>query len=128
MVRDVAAEIEGLMGQVRAGEIGRVEAALERRRRELGLGRAEKPGGTKPDEAARASLSGMVEYRAHEDGTLQAEVRRHVRKDGTASERGPYWYFKYNDNGRRRSIYLGKTDDPEGVLASKRAASAGETH
>lgn len=67
-------------------------------------------------------ISEVVEYRAHEDGELQAEVRRYRRKDGTTSESGPYWYFKYKEGGRRKSIYLGKTDDPEGALAAKRGS------
>jgi hypothetical protein len=62
----------------------------------------------------------VVKYRSYEDGILQAEMRRSVRKDGTASERGPYWYFKYHSGGRRKTIYLGKTDNPEAALAAKR--------
>lgn len=109
--RDAAVEIEGLMGRVDAGSIGRVERALERRRRELAkLGVA--------GEAGNASR--VLEYRSHEDGTLQAEVRVRRRKDGSEREHGPYWYFKHQEGGRRRSVYLGRTDDPEGALKAKR--------
>lgn len=107
--QDAAAEIEGLMGRVDAGSIGRVERALERRRRELGVA-GEEAGG----------VSRVLEYRSHEDGTLQAEVRVRRRKDGSEREHGPYWYFKYQEGGRRRSIYLGRTEDPEGALRTKR--------
>jgi len=31
----------------------------------------------------------------HEDGYLQLELRRYVRRDGSARERGPYWYWKF---------------------------------
>ncbi|PLS82705.1 MAG: hypothetical protein CYG60_23840 [Actinobacteria bacterium] len=107
--QDAAAEIEDLMGRVDAGALARVERALERRRRELGIA-----GG----EAGAASR--VVEYRPHADGVLQAEVRVWRRKDGSEREHGPYWYFKYQEGGRRRSVYLGRTDDPEEALRAKR--------
>jgi hypothetical protein len=37
----------------------------------------------------------VLEYRPHEDGYLQLELRRYIRRDGSARERGPYWYFQY---------------------------------
>ncbi len=116
MSQDAAAEIEALMGRVDAGGIPRVEEALRHRRRELGLG---EEGGT--DEKA---LSDVVERRTHADGLLQAEVRRQRRKEGTYGEYGPYWYFYHVKDGRNRSVYLGKTDDPEGALRAKREAGA----
>jgi hypothetical protein len=36
------------------------------------------------------SLTEVVKYRPHEDGYLQLELRRYVRRDGSARERGPY--------------------------------------
>ncbi len=99
------------MGRVDAGGIPRVEEALKRRRRELGLGE-------KGEQAT--ALSDVVERRTHADGLLQAEVRRQRRKDGTYGEFGPYWYFYYVKDGRSRSVYLGKTDDPEEALRGKR--------
>jgi hypothetical protein len=56
-----------------------------------------------------------------EDGYLQLELRRYIRRDGSARERGPYWYFQYHEGGKRKKLYLGKTSDPEGTLAAKRA-------
>ncbi|MDP9484764.1 MAG: hypothetical protein M3Q49_03045, partial [Actinomycetota bacterium] len=70
------------------------------------------------EEAGGASR--VVEYRPHADGLLQAEVRVRRRKDGSEREHGPYWYFKYQEGGRRRSVYLGRTDDPEEELRAKR--------
>jgi hypothetical protein len=58
--------------------------------------------------------------RPYADGMLQAEMRRYVRKDGSAKEHGLYWYFRYHEGGRQRMFYLGKTHDPEGELAQKR--------
>ncbi len=63
---------------------------------------------------------GVLEYRPHADGTLQAEVRRYVRKDGSVKEQGPYWYFRYHEEGRQKKLYLERTDDPEGEFALKR--------
>lgn len=91
-----------------------MERAIARRRDELGVG-----GGA--SEAGRERpLSEVVEYRSHEDGLLQAELRIYRRKDGSTSERAPYWYFRFHEGCRQRKTYLGKTDDPEGALAAKR--------
>lgn len=85
-------------------ELARLEGAVKRRLREVG----EEP------------VSDVVEYRPHADGYLQLEVRRYVRKDGSVKEHGPYWYFRYHEGGRQRTLYLGKTEDPESVLETKR--------
>ena len=53
--------------------------------------------------------------------SFQYEIRRYVRKDGSVKEHGPYWYFRYHEGGKQRTLYLGKTDNPEGVLQQKRA-------
>lgn len=109
---DVKAIISGLEELDRA-QLTRVEAALKRRLRELGADGSAGIG--------RQPVSGVIEYRPYADGTLQAEVRYHVRKDGTVKEQGPYWYFRYHEGGKQKKLYLGKTDDPEGELARKRA-------
>jgi len=45
---------------------------------------------------------------------LQLEGRAYRRKkDGELTETGPYWYFHYREGGRQRTLYLGKTDNPE---------------
>jgi hypothetical protein len=92
-------------------ELERLEEALDRRLREL---RQESP-----------AVSGVLEYRPYADGTLQAEVRRYYRKDGSAKEQGPYWYFRYHEDGKQKKLYLGKTDDPEGEIARRRAEDRG---
>jgi hypothetical protein len=96
-------------------ELARVEAALRCRLRALGV--------DAPVREANEGrpVSGVVEYRPHADGTLQKEVRRYYRKDGTPKEQGPYWYFRYHEGGRQKKLYLGRTDDPEALLAEKRA-------
>jgi hypothetical protein len=110
-VEEIISDLEDLD----RGQLARVEIALKRRLRKLG---AEGSGGQ--------PISGVIEYRPYADGTLQAEVRYHVRKDGSAKEQGPYWYFRYHEGGKQKKLYLGKTDDPEGELARKRAASGRE--
>ena len=71
-------------------------------------------------EKRQAEGSGVVEYRPYEDGMLQAEVRIYTRRDGGRSERGPYWYFRFHEGGKKK-LDLGRTDDPEAVLAEKRS-------
>ena len=78
------------------------------------------PEGTSPP------LTEVLEYRPHEDGYLQLELRRYIRRDGSTRERGPYWYFQYHEGGKRRKLYLGKTSDPESTLATKRSKPLGE--
>jgi hypothetical protein len=109
---DVREMIAGLKDLDR-GDLARLREALGRRLREFG---DEVPG-----EGRRTPVSDVLEYRPHADGYLQFEVRRYVRKDGSMKEHGPYWYFRYHEDGRQRTLYLGKTNDPEGVLEHKRS-------
>jgi hypothetical protein len=110
---DVEEIISGLEDLDRT-QLARVRAALDRRLRAL---EADAPIGESDTDRP---VSGVVEYRPHADGTLQKEVRRYYRKDGTPKEQGPYWYFRYHEGGKQKKLYLGKTDDPEGALIAKR--------
>lgn len=94
------------------GELERLKEALGRRQRELG---------DEGTEDTKTPVSDVLEYRPHADGYLQYEVRRYRRKDGSMKEHGPYWYFRYHEGGKQKTLYLGKTEDPEGLLESKRA-------
>ena len=60
--------------------------------------------------------STVVERRNHGRGILQLEYRANPK---TGTQRGPYWYFYWRERGKQRSLYLGKTDDPEGTLSAK---------
>ncbi len=91
-------------------ELERVEEAVHARRRELAGEEARRP----------EPVSYVVAQRPHADGWLQAEMRVHVRKDGGRKERGPYWYFRFHEGGRQRTLYVGQTDDPEATLAKER--------
>ena len=77
-------------------------------------------------EGAASPVTEVLEYRPHEDGYLQLELRRYVRRDGSTRERGPYWYFQFHEGGKRKKLYLGKTSDPESTLAAKRSKPLGE--
>lgn len=64
----------------------------------------------------------VVESRPHVDGLLLLEKRIFTPKTrGPPKVRGPYWTFRYQENGKRKSLYIGKTDDPESVLEEKRS-------
>jgi hypothetical protein len=80
-------------------ELDRLQAALDRRRDEL---------------KTESKQSTVKERREYRNGVLQLEGRAYRRKkDGELTERGPYWYFHYREGGKQRTLYLGKTDNPE---------------
>jgi hypothetical protein len=82
-------------------ELDRVQAAIDRRR-----------GGGKQ--------STVLERREYRNGLLQLESRAYRRKkDGELTEIGPYWYFHYREGGKQRTLYVGKTDNPEAVVDEK---------
>ena len=80
-------------------ELERLTEAVERRRERL-------------------AQSTVVERRSYASGVLQLELRANPN---TGTTRGPYWYFHYREGGRQRTLYVGKTDDPEGTVAEKLA-------
>jgi hypothetical protein len=88
-------------------ELDRLQAAIDRRRRELA--------GDEVLPAAGAS-STVVERRAYGSGVLQLEKR---------GESGPYWYFHHRKDGRQKTVYLGKTDAPEIKLAQIKGGIGG---
>ncbi len=64
--------------------------------------------------------STVLERRDYRNGVLQLEGRAYQRKkDGELTQRGPYWYFHYREGGRQRTLYVGKTDNPEDVVDEK---------
>jgi len=89
--------------QMNPEELNKVQAAIDRRRRQIGDG----------------PVSTVVEHRDHRNGVLQLEKRAYRRKDGGLTERGPYWYFHYRQGGKQRTLYIGKTDNPKAVVDGK---------
>ncbi len=64
----------------------------------------------------------VVETRPYADGLLLLEHRVFTPKTGGPPKiRGPYWTFRYQDKGIRKSLYIGISDDPESVLEEKRS-------
>jgi hypothetical protein len=84
-------------------ELNQLQEAIDRRRQQLG------------DEP----VSTVVERRNYGNGILQLESRAYRRKDGGLTDRGPYWYFHFREGGKQRTLYIGKTDNPETVVGEK---------
>ena len=119
-------EIIGRLPELTGIQIRRLEDELRRERQR----RASSAGGgqdaPRVQEDAAPPVTEVLEYRPYEDGYLQLELRRYIRRDGSSRERGPYWYFQFHEGGKRKKLYLGKTSDPESTLAAKRAKPLGE--
>src|SRR5215208_7313548 len=80
-------------------ELDRLQATIDRRRGSL-----------------RKKQSTVLERRDYRNGVLQLEGRAYRRKkDDELTERGPYWYFHFRGGSRQRTLYVGKTDNPEAV-------------
>jgi len=81
-------------------ELDRLQEAIDRRRGSL--------------KKNKEKQSTVLERREYRNGLLQLEGRTYKRKkDGQLIQRGPYWYFHYREGGRQRTLYIGKTDNPE---------------
>jgi hypothetical protein len=90
--------ITSLIEQMDAEQLDQLRDAIDRRRQQIGGG----------------PLSTVVERRDYQNGILQLEKRAYRRKkDGKLTTRGPYWYFHFREGGRQKTMYLGKTDNPE---------------
>jgi hypothetical protein len=114
-------EIIGRLPTLTETQLGRLEDEIRRERQRRASSEGGGEGAPQIHEGAAPPVTEVLEYRPHEDGYLQLELRRYIRRDGSARERGPYWYFQFHEGGKRRKLYLGKTSDPESALAAKRA-------
>src|SRR5918997_1283760 len=90
--------------RMNAEELDQLQETLDRRRKQLG----------------HKLVSTVVERRNYGSGILQLERRAYRRKDSGLTERGPYWYFHFREGGRQRTLYIGKTDNPEAVVKEKK--------
>src|ERR671911_731158 len=90
-----------------AGELDRLQVAIDRRRGELN-GEEVAP--------TAGSSSTVIERRAYGSGVLQLEMR---------GESGPYWYFHHRKDGKQKTVYIGKTDAPEIKLAQIKGGIGG---
>jgi len=94
--------VEEIIGRLTGAQLGRLEEELRRERQR----RASSAGGedaSRVQVGAAPPLTEVLEYRPHEDGYLQLELRRYIRRDGSAHERGPYWYFQFHEGVSARS-------------------------
>ena len=114
-------EIIGRLPELTGAQLGRLEDELRRDRQRRASSEGGGEGATHVQKGAGPPVTEVLEYRPHEDGYLQLELRRYVRRDGSVRERGPYWYFQFHKGGKRKKLYLGKTSDPESMLTVKRA-------
>jgi hypothetical protein len=119
-------EIIGRLSELTESQLGRLEDEIRRERQRRASSEGGGEGAPQIHEGTAPPLTEVLEYRPHEDGYLQLELRRYVRRDGSTRERGPYWYFQYHEGGKRRKLYLGKTSDPQSTLAAKRSKPLGE--
>jgi hypothetical protein len=122
----VVKEIIRRLPELTGAQLGRLEDVIRRERRRMKPGAGGERDASHVQEDAAPPVTEVLEYRPHEDGYLQLELRRYVRRDGSARERGPYWYFQFHEGGKRKKLYLGKTSDPESTLADKRSKPLGE--
>jgi hypothetical protein len=114
-------EIIGRLPELTGAQLRRLEEELRRERQRRASSAGGREDAPRVQEDAAPPVTEVLEYRPYEDGYLQLELRRYIRRDGSARERGPYWYFQFHEGGKRKKIYLGKTSDPETTLAAKRA-------
>ena len=114
-------EIIGRLPYLTETQLGRLGDEIRRERQLRASSEGGGEGAPQIHERTAPSVTEVLEYRPHEDGYLQLELRRYIRRDGSARERGPYWYFQFHEGGKRKKLYLGKTSDPESTLATKRA-------
>ncbi len=98
-IRTIISHVE----RMNVEELDRLQQDIDRRRQQLG----DRP------------VSTVVERRNYGSGILQLERRAYRRKDGGLTERGPYWYFHFREGGKQRTLYIGKTDNPEAVVDGK---------
>ena len=103
-------EIIGRRSQLSESQLGRLEDEIRRERRRRSSSEGGGEGAPQIHEGNAPPLTEVLEYRPHEDGYLQLELRRCVRRDGSTRERGPYWYFQYH--------IVGKCPRPSDVLSS----------
>jgi hypothetical protein len=118
-------EIIGRLPELTGAQIGRLEEEIRRERQRRASSEGGGEGAPQIHEGTAPPLTEVLEYRPFDDGYLQLELRRYVRRDRSTRERGPYWHFQFHEGGKLKKLYLGKTNDPEGTLVAKRAKPLG---
>ena len=88
-------EIIGRLSNLTGAQLGRLDDELRRERQCRASSEGGRQDAPRIQEGAALPVTEVLEYRPHEDGYLQLELRRYIRRDGSTRERGPYWYFQY---------------------------------
>jgi hypothetical protein len=63
--------------------------------------------------AETGSTSRVKERVLYRGGSLQNEYRLYNTAAGNETKAGPYWYYKTVEDGKIRTLYIGKYDDVE---------------
>jgi hypothetical protein len=109
----VVEEIIGRLPELTGSQLGRLEDEIRRERQR----RAPSAGGGQDtpriQEGAALPVTEVLEDHPHEDGYLQLELRRYIRRDGSARERGPYWYFQFHEGGKAQEALPRQDQRPE---------------
>jgi hypothetical protein len=71
-------------------QLGRLEDEIRRECQRRASSAGGERDASRLQEDAALSVTEVLTYRPHEDGYLQLELRRYIRRDGSVRERGPY--------------------------------------
>jgi hypothetical protein len=85
----VVEEIIGRLPDLTESQLGRLEDELRREQQRRASSEGGGEGTPHIHERTAPPVTEVLEYRPHEDGYLQLELRRYIRRDGSARERGP---------------------------------------
>jgi hypothetical protein len=80
----VLEEIIGQLPELTETQLGRLEDEIRRERQRRASSEGGGEGAPQIHEGTAPPLTEVLEYRPHEDGYLQLELRRYVRRDGSS--------------------------------------------
>ena len=82
-------EIVGRLPELTGAQLGRLEEELQRERQRRASSEGGAEGAPQIHEGTTPPLTEVLEYRPHEDGYLQLELRRYIRRDGQLMSADP---------------------------------------
>jgi len=105
--RRAVEEIIGRLSDLTGSQLGRLEDELRReRQRRASSAAGGGEGALHVQEGAAPPVTEVLEYRPHEDGYLQLELRRYIRRDGSARE-----HWRCSDSPKTNSETIGTLAD-----------------
>jgi hypothetical protein len=78
----VVEKIIGRLPTLTGSQLGRLEEELRRERQRRASSEGGTEGAPQIHEGTSPAVTEVLEYRPHEDGYLQLELRRYIRRDG----------------------------------------------